>query len=70
MQAMRELILKRLHLSYMFYEGYWGMLGHELTDAKMYADWGIDFVKLDLGCQSDSSIHDGTAMVRHVESFS
>ena len=21
--------------------GYWGMLGHEATDAQMYADWGI-----------------------------
>eukprot|EP00035_Acanthoeca_spectabilis_P008340 m.152325 g.152325 ORF g.152325 m.152325 type:complete len:452 (+) comp14318_c0_seq2:3577-4932(+) len=42
--------------------GYWGMLGHERTDAAMFAGWGIDFVKLDLGCRSDTSIHDGTAI--------
>ena len=63
--------------------GYWGMLGHEATDAKMYANWGIvsgqqhplarrppsltvvrrwrqDFLKLDMGCREDASIHDGT----------
>lgn len=28
----------------------------------MFAGWGIDFVKLDLGCRSDTSIHDGTAI--------
>jgi alpha-galactosidase len=37
-------------------------LGHEQTDALMYANWGIDFIKLDLGCRSDTSIHDGTAI--------
>jgi alpha-galactosidase len=40
--------------------GYWGMLGHEKTDAAMYAGWGIDFLKLDMGCRMDASIHDGT----------
>jgi hypothetical protein len=38
------------------------MLGHEKTDAAMYASWGIDFIKLDMGCRSDTSIHDGTSI--------
>ena len=38
------------------------MLGHEHTDSQMFADWGIDLVKLDLGCREDVSIHDGTAL--------
>jgi len=42
--------------------GYTGMLGHEHTDAASFAEWGIDFAKLDLGCRSDTSIHDGTAI--------
>ena len=28
--------------------GYAGSLGHEEQDAKMYADWGIDYLKYDL----------------------
>ena len=28
--------------------GYAGSLGHEAQDAKMYADWGVDFLKYDL----------------------
>ena len=28
--------------------GYEGSLGHEAQDAKMYADWGIDYLKYDL----------------------
>ena len=28
--------------------GYEGSLGHEVQDAKMYADWGIDYLKYDL----------------------
>lgn len=42
--------------------GFTGMLGHEATDAALFAAWGIDFAKLDLGCRSDTSIHDGTAI--------
>ena len=30
------------------------------TDTAMFAKWGIDFVKLDMGCREDASIHDGT----------
>jgi alpha-galactosidase len=39
---------------------YWGLLNNEQHDAAMYASWGIDFIKLDAGCQDDSSLHDGT----------
>jgi alpha-galactosidase len=28
--------------------GYAGSLGHELQDAQMYADWGVDYLKYDL----------------------
>ena len=28
--------------------GYEGSLGHEVQDAKMYAEWGVDFLKYDL----------------------
>ena len=38
------------------------MLGHEVSDAKLFAEWGIDFVKLDFGCQDDVSLHDGTGI--------
>lgn len=38
------------------------MLGHEATDTKLFAEWGIDFVKLDFGCQDDVSLHDGTGI--------
>ncbi len=27
---------------------YEGSLGHEAQDAKMYAEWGVDFLKYDL----------------------
>jgi alpha-galactosidase len=39
---------------------YWGLLHNEQQDTAMYASWGIDFIKLDAGCQDDSSLHDGT----------
>jgi alpha-galactosidase len=39
--------------------GYTGSLQHEAIDAQAFADWGIDFVKLDAGCQDDCSIHYG-----------
>eukprot|EP01116_Phalansterium_solitarium_P005205 TRINITY_DN1661_c0_g1_i4.p1 TRINITY_DN1661_c0_g1~~TRINITY_DN1661_c0_g1_i4.p1 ORF type:complete len:450 (-),score=144.81 TRINITY_DN1661_c0_g1_i4:76-1425(-) len=39
--------------------GYTGSLGHEAVDAQTFADWGIDFAKLDAGCRMDCSIHDG-----------
>jgi len=39
--------------------GYAGSLGHEATDAQMWAELGVDFVKMDAGCQNDCSIHDG-----------
>ena len=39
--------------------GYSGSLGHEAIDAQMWADLGVDFVKMDAGCQNDCSIHDG-----------
>jgi len=39
--------------------GYMGSLHNEAIDAQTFADWGIDFVKLDAGCQNDCSIHDG-----------
>ena len=38
------------------------MLGHEKTDAQMFANWGVDAVKADMGCQEDDSIHDGTVL--------
>jgi alpha-galactosidase len=28
--------------------GYEGSLGHEVQDAKLYAEWGVDFLKYDL----------------------
>ena len=39
--------------------GYTASLNNEAIDAQTFADWGIDFVKLDAGCQNDCSIHDG-----------
>ena len=27
-----------------------------------FADWGVDFVKYDAGCQDDASLHDGTLL--------
>ena len=39
--------------------GFTGSLGHEGVDAQSFADWGIDFVKMDAGCRTDCSIHDG-----------
>jgi len=35
--------------------GYPGVVGHMAQDAQLFADWGVDYVKLD-GCYSD--IHD------------
>jgi hypothetical protein len=39
--------------------GFTGSLGHEAVDAQAFADWGIDFVKMDAGCRNDCSLHDG-----------
>lgn len=39
--------------------GYEGSLGHEAQDAKMYAEWGVDFLKYDL-----CSFQDDMAKVR------
>jgi len=33
-------------------------LNYEAIDTATFASWGIDFVKLDAGCQDDCSIHD------------
>eukprot|EP00026_Physarum_polycephalum_P005335 Phypoly_transcript_05367.p1 GENE.Phypoly_transcript_05367~~Phypoly_transcript_05367.p1 ORF type:complete len:444 (+),score=41.31 Phypoly_transcript_05367:175-1332(+) len=38
--------------------GYLGSLGHEHVDAQQFADWGIDFVKMDT-CSMDCGIHTG-----------
>ena len=37
-----------------FKTGYPGILNHLETDAKTFADWGVDYVKLD-GCYADPS---------------
>lgn len=37
--------------------GYPGIIGHEATDAQTFADWGVDYVKLD-GCYSDPNTMD------------
>ena len=42
--------------------GFSGSLTHEAVDAASFAAWGVDAVKLDAGCQDDSSIHDGTLL--------
>ena len=34
--------------------GYPGILNHLETDAKTFAEWGVDYVKLD-GCYADPS---------------
>jgi alpha-galactosidase len=39
--------------------GYTASLNYEKIDAQTFADWGIDYVKLDAGCQDDCGIHDG-----------
>ena len=36
--------------------GYEGSLGHEVQDAKMYAEWGVDFLKYDL-CSFQDNLH-------------
>jgi alpha-galactosidase len=36
--------------------GYAGSLGHEAQDAKMYASWGVDFLKYDL-CSFQDNLH-------------
>lgn len=33
-------------------EGYAGIKGHEQIDAQTFAEWGVDYVKLD-GCYTD-----------------
>jgi len=38
--------------------GFAGSRGYEAIDAKTFADWGMDFVKMDT-CGLDCSIHDG-----------
>src|SRR5271170_8088027 len=35
---------------------YEGSLGHEAQDAKMYAEWGVDFLKYDL-CSFQDNMH-------------
>ena len=40
--------------------GYEGSLGHEAQDAKMYAEWGVDFLKYDL-CSFWDNRHQATA---------
>lgn len=37
--------------------GYPGVLGHEELDAKTFAEWGVDYVKLD-GCYSNVRLMD------------
>jgi len=39
--------------------GYSASLGHEAVDAAAFAEWGVDAVKMDAGCQEDCSLHDG-----------
>lgn len=40
--------------------GYAGSLGHEEQDAKMYASWGVDFLKYDL-CSFQDNMHKAQA---------
>jgi len=40
--------------------GYAGSLGHEAQDAKMYAEWGVDFLKYDL-CSFQDDMHKAKA---------
>lgn len=42
--------------------GFTGSLHNEAVDAQTFADWGVDFVKYDAGCQDDASLHDGTLL--------
>ena len=42
--------------------GYAGALGHEALDAATFVAWGITAVKLDAGCRTDTSLHDGTLL--------
>ena len=37
--------------------GYPGVLGHLETDANTFAEWGVDYVKLD-GCYADPETYD------------
>ncbi len=37
--------------------GYPGVLGHLETDAQTFAEWGVDYVKLD-GCYADAETYD------------
>lgn len=37
--------------------GYPGIIGHEELDAQTFADWGVDYVKLD-GCYADINTMD------------
>ncbi|MGB6689352.1 MAG: glycoside hydrolase family 27 protein [Terracidiphilus sp.] len=52
--------------------GYEGSLGHEAQDAKMYADWGIDYLKYDLcsfipEVMEKQAPHDMAAQMRLME---
>ncbi len=40
--------------------GYAGSLGHEVQDAKMYAEWGVDFLKYDL-CSFQQNMNEAKA---------
>ena len=42
--------------------GYAASLNHEAADAAAFVAWGIDAVKLDAGCGTDASLHDGTLL--------
>ena len=42
--------------------GYTAALNHEAADAAACVAWGIDAVKLDAGCRTDTSLHDGTLL--------
>ena len=52
--------------------GYEGSLGHEAQDARLYAEWGIDYLKYDL-CSFNSAVmekqapHDKAAQMRLME---
>lgn len=37
--------------------GYPGIIGYEEIDAQSFADWGVDYVKLD-GCYADINLMD------------
>jgi alpha-galactosidase len=52
--------------------GFEGSLGHEAQDAKMYADWGIDYLKYDLcsfipAVMEKQAPHDKAAQMRLME---